>query len=91
MVVGDTAEILTVGVVPAARRTGIGRRLLAALLAEAVRRGATEAFLEARVDNDAALRALRRARASPSSAAAAATTTRGRVDAITMRKDLTAA
>ena len=75
MVVGDTAEILTVGVVPAARRTGIGRRLLAALLAEGVRRGATEAFLEIRVDNDAALR-LYPTTASSSSVAAAATTTR---------------
>ena len=35
LVVGDTAEILTVGVVPAARRTGLGPRLLAGLLDEA--------------------------------------------------------
>jgi ribosomal-protein-alanine N-acetyltransferase len=53
-VVGDTAEILTVGVVPQARRQGIGGRLLAMLLDEARRRGAIEAFLEARVDNTAA-------------------------------------
>jgi ribosomal-protein-alanine N-acetyltransferase len=54
MVVADTAEILTVGVVPGARRQGIGSRLLHALLAEAERRGAREAFLEVRVDNDGA-------------------------------------
>jgi ribosomal-protein-alanine N-acetyltransferase len=53
-VVGDTAEILTVGVVPQARRQGIGGRLLAMLLDEATRRGAVEAFLEVRVDNTAA-------------------------------------
>src|SRR5947209_1245903 len=50
-VVGDAAEILTVGVVPAARRTGLARRMVHALLDEAARRGAREAFLEVRVDN----------------------------------------
>ncbi len=54
MVVADAAEILTVGVVPSARRQGLGRRLLSALVDEAVRRGAREAFLEVRVDNEAA-------------------------------------
>jgi ribosomal-protein-alanine N-acetyltransferase len=55
MVIGDTAEVLTVGVVPAARRRGIARQLLAALLGEARRRGAREVFLEVRVDNEPAL------------------------------------
>lgn len=54
MVIGDEAQILTVGVVPDARRRGIGRVLLAALITEAVRRGATTAFLEVRADNQAA-------------------------------------
>jgi ribosomal-protein-alanine acetyltransferase len=54
MVVGESAEILTVGVVPSARRRGIARRLLAGLLAEARARGAVEVFLEVRVDNEAA-------------------------------------
>jgi ribosomal-protein-alanine N-acetyltransferase len=61
-VVGDTAEILTVGVVPQARRKGIGGRLLAILLDEARRRGAVEAFLEVRVDNAAAQQLYERAR-----------------------------
>jgi [ribosomal protein S18]-alanine N-acetyltransferase len=61
-VVGDTAEILTVGVVPQARRQGIGGRLLAILLDEARRRGAVEAFLEVRVDNVAAQQLYERAR-----------------------------
>ena len=54
MVIADSAEILTVGVIPTARRRGIARQLLAGLLAEARRRGAVEAFLEVRVDNVAA-------------------------------------
>jgi ribosomal-protein-alanine N-acetyltransferase len=61
-VVGDTAEILTVGVVPQARRQGIGGRLLALLLDEARRRGAVEAFLEVRVDNTAAQQLYEQAR-----------------------------
>jgi ribosomal-protein-alanine N-acetyltransferase len=54
LVVGQSAEILTVGVVPAARRQGIARRLLAGLLEEAQRRAVVEVFLEVRVDNVAA-------------------------------------
>jgi ribosomal-protein-alanine N-acetyltransferase len=61
-VVGDTAEILTVGVVPHARRQGIGGRLLALLLDEARRRGAVEAFLEVRVDNTPAQQLYEQAR-----------------------------
>jgi ribosomal-protein-alanine N-acetyltransferase len=61
-VVGETAEILTVGVVPQARRQGIGGRLLAVLLDEARRRGAVEAFLEVRVDNPAAQQLYEQAR-----------------------------
>lgn len=54
-VVADSAEVLTVGVVPTARRHGVARLLLARLLDEARRRGAREVFLEVRVDNTAAL------------------------------------
>jgi ribosomal-protein-alanine N-acetyltransferase len=61
-VVADSAEILTVGVIPAARRQGIGARLLAMLLDEARRRDAVEAFLEVRVDNLGAQRLYERAR-----------------------------
>ena len=55
MVVADAAEILTVGVVPAAQRRGLARLMLAALYDEARRRGARELFLEVRVDNAAAI------------------------------------
>jgi ribosomal-protein-alanine N-acetyltransferase len=54
LVIGETAQILTVGVLPAARRQGIGERLVQALLAEAVRRRASEVLLEVRMDNAAA-------------------------------------
>lgn len=45
---GDVAEVVTIGVDPAAQRTGAGRALLGALLYEAEGR---EVFLEVRVDN----------------------------------------
>ncbi len=87
MVVADAAEILTVGVIPAARRTGIARRLVNALLDEAIRRGATQAFLETRVDNDAALH-LYRSEGFVDLGHRRGYYDAGRVDAVTMRKDL---
>jgi [ribosomal protein S18]-alanine N-acetyltransferase len=48
------AEILTLAVLPAARRQGLGRALLAAALAEAGARGAGEMFLEVAAGNAAA-------------------------------------
>jgi [ribosomal protein S18]-alanine N-acetyltransferase len=53
-VIDAEAEILTVGVIPSARRHGLGRDLLHALLDEARRREAREVFLEVRADNDGA-------------------------------------
>ena len=50
----EDAEILTIGVLPAARRGGTGRRLVEAVAAEVQRRGATALFLEVAEDNDAA-------------------------------------
>lgn len=87
MVVGETAEVLTVGVVPAARRRGIARLLLDGLLAEAVRRGATEAFLEVRVDNEAA-RALYTHEGFAEIGVRRGYYDSGRVDAVVMRRDL---
>ena len=54
MTIADTAQIFTVGTVPQARRQGVARRLVEAMLDEARRRDATEVFLEVRVDNAAA-------------------------------------
>lgn len=54
MVIGDTAEILTIGTAPFAQRRGVARALMDALLVEARRRRAHEVLLEVRVDNDPA-------------------------------------
>lgn len=56
LTIGETAQILTVGVLPAARRRGVGRLLVRALVAEARRRRAEEVLLEVREDNVAAQR-----------------------------------
>ena len=45
-VVAGEAELLTVAVAPDQRRSGVGRRLVTAFLAEAARRGGESAFLE---------------------------------------------
>jgi ribosomal-protein-alanine N-acetyltransferase len=87
MVVQDSAEILTVGVVPEARRSGAARRMLTDLLAEAVRRGATQAFLEVRTDNVAA-RALYAAEGFVEVGLRRGYYDGGRVDAVTMSKSL---
>jgi len=50
-VTGPESFIQTVGVTRAVQGTGLGRRLMEALLAEAVRRGATSCWLEVRTDN----------------------------------------
>ena len=47
-------DIQTVTVAPRARRQGLARTLMLALIDEARRRGAEELFLEVRVDNDSA-------------------------------------
>ena len=87
MVVADSAEILTVGVVPGARRRGIGRDLLGALLAEAGRRGAREAFLEVRVDNTAA-RSLYATEGFAEVGIRRGYYDAGRVDAVVMKREL---
>ena len=53
-VAADEAELVTIAVLPEARRQGIGRRLLGAFRDEAERRGAAHAFLEVAEDNAAA-------------------------------------
>ncbi|HZC71874.1 MAG TPA: ribosomal protein S18-alanine N-acetyltransferase [Jatrophihabitans sp.] len=86
-VVAETAEILTVGVVPAARRAGIARRMIDELLAEAIRRGAREALLEVRVDNAAAIGLYAR-EGFERVGIRHGYYDAGRVDAVTMRKEL---
>jgi ribosomal-protein-alanine N-acetyltransferase len=53
----DEAEILNLGVAPAARRRGVGRALVREGLAALAARGAVQVFLEVR-DSNAAARAL---------------------------------
>lgn len=53
---GAECEILSIGVLPRQRRRGIGRDLVAALFAEAGRRGLGSLVLEVAVDNLAARR-----------------------------------
>jgi ribosomal-protein-alanine N-acetyltransferase len=86
-VLGPEAEVLTVGVVVSARRHGLAIRLLDALLAEAVRRGANEVFLEVRVDN-AAARALYLREGFAEIGLRRGYYDAGRVDAVVMRRDL---
>jgi ribosomal-protein-alanine N-acetyltransferase len=87
LVVADTAEIMTVGVVASARRGGLGRAMLDTLLTEAARRGAREVFLEVRADNDPA-RALYRGAGFDEVGLRRGYYAGGTVDAITMRKAL---
>ena len=51
---GEECEILVLGVLPSCRRAGIGSALLAAVTAEAERRGVCRLFLEVASDNIAA-------------------------------------
>lgn len=51
----DQAEILTLAVLPSARRAGIGRALVDTGIDAARRRGAATAFLEVSVNNGAAI------------------------------------
>ncbi|MDT4939744.1 MAG: [ribosomal protein S18]-alanine N-acetyltransferase [Pseudonocardiales bacterium] len=87
MVIGESAQILTIGVVPPARRRGIARALLTGLLDEARRRAAVEVFLEVRVDNTAA-RALYAADGFVEIGTRPGYYDAGRIDAVTMRRDL---
>jgi len=51
---GGQADIQTIAVADDARRRGLGRELMNALIAAASERGATEVFLEVRADNPGA-------------------------------------
>jgi ribosomal-protein-alanine N-acetyltransferase len=53
---GEEAEVLTFGVLPAVRRQGVGRALLDAVLAETRRRALGSVVLEVAADNEVARR-----------------------------------
>jgi ribosomal-protein-alanine N-acetyltransferase len=52
---GMEADVQTVAVAPSTQGRGVGRLLVGALVAEAVRRDATSLLLEVRADNDPAI------------------------------------
>ena len=54
-IAGDIGEVLELGVMPSARRRGVGRALLGALEEALIGRGAAEIWLELRADNPGAL------------------------------------
>ncbi|MDQ1692069.1 MAG: [ribosomal protein S18]-alanine N-acetyltransferase [Pseudonocardiales bacterium] len=87
MTIGGTAQILTVGVLPGARRRGVGRLLVRALVAEARRRKAEEVLLEVRIDNEPA-RFLYEAEGFEALGTRRGYYEQGRVDALTMRLGL---
>lgn len=87
MVNGETADIMTVGTLPDARRRGIGTALVHALLAEDRRRGATEVLLEVRIDNPGA-RALYEREGFVTIGIRRGYYDHGRVDGVTMRLGL---
>lgn len=53
---GSVADVMTITVHPAARGTGLGRRLMDHLVRSATQRGAEALLLEVRADNEPALR-----------------------------------
>jgi ribosomal-protein-alanine N-acetyltransferase len=87
LVVAETAQIVTIAVLPHARRQGIARALLRALVREAGRRQAEEVILEVRVDN-AAARGLYEREGFTVIATRKGYYDHGRVDALVMRREL---
>jgi ribosomal-protein-alanine N-acetyltransferase len=84
---GGEADVQTVAVAPAAQGRGVGRALLDALVAEAVRRGAPAVLLEVRADNTSA-RALYTSRGFERIGVRRRYYQPGDVDAVVMRRRL---
>ncbi len=87
---GPEAEILTLAVLPEARRTGVGRALVEAAADAASDAGAEVLWLEVAADNAAAIALYRRAEFAPTGRRRGyyRRGTHGRVDAIVMRRTL---
>jgi ribosomal-protein-alanine N-acetyltransferase len=84
LTIGETAQLLTIGVVPAARRRGVGRLLLQTAIEQAELRRATELLLEVRVDNEPAIR-LYESEGFAVLGTRRGYYDRGRIDALTLR------
>jgi ribosomal-protein-alanine N-acetyltransferase len=87
LTIAETAQIMTVGVLPDARRQGIAGRLVLALVEEARRRQAEEVLLEVRIDNEGA-RSLYEHCGFATIGLRRGYFDRGRVDALVMRREL---
>jgi ribosomal-protein-alanine N-acetyltransferase len=87
-IVVDQAEILSLATAAAQRRRGIGRELLAAVLAAMIERGACSAWLEVRVSNQAA-RAMYRAAGFVTASRRRDYYRQPREDALVLRRELT--
>jgi ribosomal-protein-alanine N-acetyltransferase len=87
LVIAGAAELLTVGVVPSARRQGLARRMLTELYTQAKTRGGIEMFLEVRVDNESA-RKLYEDEGFVELGRRRGYYDNGRVDAVVMRREL---
>lgn len=87
MLLGEDAEILTVGVVPFRRREGIANLLLDSLESHGAVNGVTTVFLEVRVDNAGAI-ALYEQRGYEQVGTRRGYYEHGRVDAAVMRRTL---
>jgi len=87
MTIGQTAQIVTIGVLPWLRRRGIGALLVRHLVTHARTHDCEEVLLEVREDNDAARR-LYEAEGFAILGRRRGYYDRGRVDAITMRLGL---
>jgi len=85
--IAETAQIVTIGVIPQARRRGIARILVRALVDEARQRGAEEVLLEVRVDNEPALK-LYESEGFSAIGKRKGYYDRGRIDAVVMRYGL---
>jgi ribosomal-protein-alanine N-acetyltransferase len=84
LTIGATSQIMTVGVLPASRRRGVGRVIVRALVEHARTLRADEVLLEVRVDNEAA-RALYESEGFAVLGRRRGYYDHGRVDAVTMR------
>lgn len=88
-IVTDQTDIITIAVIPQARGRGIGRKLVKAAEIEAAARGAEIIFLEVAEDNDDAIALYKHAGyRSIGKRQNYYRRAGGRVNAVTMRKDL---
>jgi len=88
---GDEAEIVTLGVIPSARRRNVGRALVEEIARRALELGASRLFLEVAVDNPAAISLYENtgfSRVGQRKGYYSRRNTGAKVDALVMRRDI---